>query len=96
MNDHNQTVDDSGREQTPDSSPPQPERIGRYQVKNAIYNILVAIFNEAVAGEYVYLANGEDGLCVYRLPPELCGSRGPTNVITRTPSRAATLESVGK
>lgn len=36
MNDQNQTVDEPGREQTPDNSPPQPERIGRYQVKSVL------------------------------------------------------------
>ena len=36
MSDQNQTVDEPGREQTPDYSPPQPERIGRYQVKSVL------------------------------------------------------------
>ena len=36
MNDQNQTVDEPEREQTPDKSLPQPERIGRYQVKSVL------------------------------------------------------------
>src|SRR5271155_4929952 len=36
MNDQNQTVDEPGREQTPDAATSQPERIGRYQVKSVL------------------------------------------------------------
>jgi serine/threonine protein kinase/formylglycine-generating enzyme required for sulfatase activity len=36
MNVQNQTVDEPGREESLENSPPQPERIGRYQVKSVL------------------------------------------------------------